>query len=140
MVINFVEIIAVEIIQPLKVTSISPTQPQWEFEHDFEIGTNSNSEIIQNLTMEIVRRKNSKQAIIKTRTSFRLTLATNEIAPTTDEDFTFYTLFTQTALSHSRVLFQRETRGTMFDKDILLLFPNKDIERRLRLYPFMGLN
>lgn len=72
------------------------------------------------ITIVLDRKKGDKQMSIITRTSFRLTLAKQDFKPSTQEDFELYTLFSQIALSHTRMYFLYEANGTAFAGDLLI--------------------
>lgn len=106
---------------------------QWHFENIFELGEGFKGEILLNIDIAIKRIKDGNQAIVNSRTTFELVLATSEVIPSTAEDFEFYTLMFQVAVAHSRVLFQSELKGTVFSKDIVPLFSNKSALAKVKL-------
>src|SRR6266487_173397 len=114
------KLIAIELIHGIKIKTIPFTKDDiWICEPTFEIGFNNSNEIVQNIEYAIIREQNSKQATIKTRTSFMLWLGTKEYKPITENDFEFYTLISQVSLAHTRAMFLREARGTYFDGDLI---------------------
>lgn len=133
MVITHWEIIVVELLKKGKITNISQQEPIWEIAPDYELGLNSQQQYVQNITIDIYRRKYGKQFHVQTRTSFVLTLASKEFKPTTPFDFELYTLMTQISLSHARVYFQQEAKGTLFAKDLIPVKSNADQFKKIQL-------
>jgi hypothetical protein len=113
-------LLRIEIIKPIKFVSISKVINDWEVNPIFTIGNGTvPNTILQYVDIEIVRQKSTSQASITTRTVFQVRLGDGEFKPTTEEDYQAYTDFIQIAMAHTRVLFQRESRGTAFKDDVL---------------------
>lgn len=120
MIITSYRLIVVELLgKPLIKTISKVEKGHWECEPEWAIGSNSDGDTVQNITLTIKRRKGDKEVILKTRTSFILTLANKDVVPTTPQDFEFYTLITHMACAHARVIFKYEMKGTSFANDLL---------------------
>ena len=139
MLITHFELIVTEITQKAKIISIADVERgQWECLPHYILGQNDVEENILNIEFEIIRKKGNKQLTMKTMTSFRLTLAKREYKPTTDADFELYTLFSQIALSHTRIFFLYEAKGTSFQGDLLNADSNKSQMNKMKLA--LGIN
>jgi hypothetical protein len=139
MVITSFELIVVEFLRKSKIVTVPPVKEgTWACMPENTFGHNSAGETILNVELEIIRTKKDKQVAIKTMTSFRVTLATKDMQPSTPSDFEFLTLCTQLAVAHSRVIFLYEMKGTFFQNDLINVDSNEAQLRRIKLA--LGLN
>ena len=118
--IKTIKIISVGLTQSLKIFTNTKEQfGDWTVEPDFNIKLDNENNWIQHVEVLLVRTVGTQHASIKVLTCFELGLSSNNLVPTTENDFIEYASMQLISLSHARAFFIRETIGTKYSGALL---------------------
>lgn len=140
--INQIEVVSLQIVEPIKITNPTVFVKKWDCELDVEIGVNVNGDTVIILRMEVSCSKDNKTASLKTLTTFKFNnIHETDVIPITDNDFYVYRTLVQIANSHARLMFAHEANNnTEFKGEFLPIMDDNESDKWIKLFPFTGLN